>query len=54
MKIGTSENTVSKWCTKSSQPDIVILAKISKILNVGVEDLFNKKLMESILIQLQL
>ena len=40
--------TVSKWCTNSSQPDIETLAKISKLLDVGVEELYNKKFMESV------
>ncbi len=37
-ELGVSQSTVSKWCTNSSQPDIETLAKISKLLNVGVED----------------
>ena len=41
-------STVSKWCTNSSQPDIETLAKISKLLDVSVEELFNKKFMESV------
>jgi len=32
----------------SSQPDIETLAKISKLLNIGVEELFKKKIMESV------
>ena len=43
-----SPSTVSKWCTNSSQPDIETLAKIAKLLNVGVEELYNKKFMESV------
>ena len=34
--------------TNSSQPDIETLAKISKLLDVSVEELFNKKFMESV------
>ena len=45
---GVSPSTVSKWCTNSSQPDIETLAKISKLLDVGVEELYNKKFMESV------
>ncbi len=41
-------STVSKWCTNTSQPDMETLAKISKLLEVGVEDLYNKQFMESI------
>ena len=41
--------TEEKWCTNSSQPDIETLAKIAKLLNVGVEELYNKKFMDSVL-----
>ena len=47
-ELGVSPSTVSKWCTNSSQPDIETLARISKLLNIGVEELFNKKFMESV------
>ena len=47
-ELGVNPSTVSKWCTNSSQPDIETLAKISKLLGVGVEELFNKKFMESV------
>ena len=46
--LGVNPSTVSKWCTNSSQPDIETLAKISKLLGIGVEDLFDKKFMESV------
>jgi transcriptional regulator with XRE-family HTH domain len=48
VELGVSPSTVSKWCTNSSQPDIETLAKISKLLEVGVEELYNKKFMESV------
>lgn len=41
-------STVSKWCTNTSQPDMETLARIAKLLNVGVEDLYNKTFMESV------
>ena len=47
-ELGVSQSTVSKWCTNSSQPDIETLARISKLLGVGVEDLYNKQFMESV------
>ncbi len=47
-ELGVNPSTVSKWCTNSSQPDIETLARISKLLDVGVEELFNKKFMESV------
>ena len=45
-ELGVSPSTVSKWCTNSSQPDIETLARISKLLNVKVDELFNKKFLE--------
>ena len=40
-ELGVSPSTVSKWCTNSSQPDMETLARISKLLNVSIEDLYN-------------
>ena len=45
-KLGVNPSTVSKWCTNSSQPDLETLARISKLLNVKVDELFNKKFLE--------
>ena len=45
-ELGVNPSTVSKWCTNSSQPDIETLARISKLLNVIVDELFNKKFLE--------
>lgn len=47
-QLGITPSTVSKWCTNTSQPDMETLAKISKLLNVGVEELYNKRFMESV------
>ena len=47
-KLGVSPSTVSKWCTNSSQPDLETIARIAKLLNVGIEELFNKKFIESV------
>ncbi len=47
-ELGVSPSTVSKWCTNSSQPDIETLARISKLLDVSVEELYDKKFMESV------
>ena len=47
-QLGITPSTVSKWCTNTSQPDMETLAKIAKLLNVGVEDLYNKTFMESV------
>ena len=47
-QLGITPSTVSKWCTNTSQPDMETLARISKLLNVGIEELFNRQFMESI------
>jgi DNA-binding Xre family transcriptional regulator len=47
-QLGITPSTVSKWCTNTSQPDMETLAKISKLLDVSVEDLYNKQFMESV------
>ena len=41
-------STVSKWCTNTSQPDIETLVRISRLLDVSLEELFDKKFMESV------
>ena len=46
-QLGITPSTVSKWCTNTSQPDIVTLVRISRLLDVGVEELFDKKFIES-------
>ena len=47
-ELGVNPSTVTKWCTNSSQPDIETLARISKLLNVSVDELYNKQFMESV------
>ena len=47
-ELGVNPSTVSKWCTNSSQPDIETLARISKLLNVKVDELYNRQFMESV------
>lgn len=42
-QLGITPSTVSKWCTNTSQPDMGTLARISKLLNVGIEDLYNQQ-----------
>lgn len=41
-------STVSKWCTNTSQPDIETLVKMSKFLEVELEELLNKRYVESV------
>lgn len=38
-KLGVSQATVSKWMTNFSQPNLETLIKISKILEVDVNEL---------------
>ena len=47
-QLGITPSTVSKWCTNTSQSDMETLPRIAKLLNVGVEDLYNKTFMESV------
>lgn len=47
-ELKVSQSAVSKWCTNSSQPDIETFARISKLLDVSVDDLYNKRFMESV------
>lgn len=47
-ELGCAPTTVSKWCTNSSQPPLVMLMKMAKILDVEIMDLINRKSFESI------
>jgi transcriptional regulator with XRE-family HTH domain len=47
-QLGITPSTVSKWCTNTSQPDMETLARISKLLRISVEDLYNKQFMDSV------
>lgn len=38
-EIGKDSATVSKWCTDSSQPDLLTLKKVAELLDVDVKDL---------------
>lgn len=44
-QLGKDPSTVSKWCTNSSQPDLVTLTRISELLKIDRRDLLisNKK-----------
>ena len=47
-ELDINPSTVSKLCTNSSQPDITLLLKISKLLDVELEELINKEFVESL------
>ena len=38
-RLGVGQSTISKWVTNSSQPNLVMLIKLSKLLEVDVNDL---------------
>ena len=40
-QLGKDPATVSKWCTNSSQPDLVTLRKVAELLGVDIKDLLN-------------
>ena len=47
-QLGITPSTVSKWCTNTSQPDMETLARIAKLLDVSVKDLYNQRFMDSV------
>ena len=47
-ELNINPSTVSKWCTNSSQPDIALLVKIAKLLEVELDELLDKNFVESI------
>ena len=38
-QMGVNPSTVSKWCTNTSQPDIISLLKIADLLEVDIKEL---------------
>ena len=40
--LGKDPATISKWCTNTSQPDLVTLTKVASLLDVDVRQLINK------------
>ena len=47
-QLGIAPSTVSKWCTNTTQPDIETLIKISKLLRIELDELLNKRFVESL------
>ena len=41
-QLGKDPVTISKWCTNTSQPDLVTLTKVATLLDVDVRQLINK------------
>lgn len=38
-QLGKSTCTVSKWCSNTSQPDLLTLKRMAQLLNVDIKDL---------------
>lgn len=38
-QMGKDPVTVSKWCTNTSQPDLLTLTKVAELLDVDIKDL---------------
>lgn len=45
-ELNVDPTTVSKWCTNSSQPDILTLLRIANLLNIEVKDLYDEALVK--------
>ena len=45
-QLGKNVSTVSKWCTKSSQPSLEVLPDIARVLAVDVNELLCKTYMK--------
>ncbi len=43
-QLDVDPTTVSKWCTNSSQPDILTLLKIANLLDLEVTDLYDEEI----------
>ena len=41
-QLGKDPATISKWCTNTSQPDLVTLTMVANLLDVDVRQLTNK------------
>ncbi|WP_028910560.1 helix-turn-helix transcriptional regulator [Prevotella sp. AGR2160] len=39
--VGKDPATVSKWCTNTTQPDLVTLKKIAQLLDIDICELIN-------------
>lgn len=38
-QLGKDPVTVSKWCTNTSQPDLLTLTKVAELLDIDIKDL---------------
>ncbi len=47
-QLGVDPTTVSKWCTNSSQPDVLTFLKIASLLHLDVNALYDEKVVREI------
>lgn len=47
-QLDVNPTTVSKWCTNSSQPDILTFLKIASLLQLEVKALYDEKVVSDI------
>ena len=47
-QLGIAPSTVSKWCTNTTLPNIETLIKIYKLLRIELNELLNKRFVESL------
>lgn len=47
-QLKVNPTTVSKWCTNSSQPDILTFLKIASLLHLEVKALYDEKVVSDI------
>lgn len=47
-QLDVNPTTVSKWCTNSSQPDILTFLKIASLLHLDVSTLYDEKVVRDI------
>ena len=40
-QLGVNQTIVSKWCTNTTQPDLMTLKKISELLDISVSEIIN-------------
>ena len=43
---GSTPLTVSKWCTNSSQPDILMILRIAQLLDIGIKDFYDERIVD--------
>lgn len=45
-QLDVNPTTVSKWCTNSSQPDILMILKIAQLLDIEVKNFYDEEIVE--------